>query len=81
MMMVYSLMLCSMPQHGHCILKVCGRGGGSFGLCGRLFSKPHSPGIRDVVRFGFAWLAWFCWPMPKAFPWLGEAAVEIFQLP
>lgn len=36
--------------------KACGQG--RIGLCGGLFSKPHSPDVPGVLQFGFAWLAW-----------------------
>lgn len=50
-------------------------------LCGGLSTKPHSPGVWSVVWFGFAWLAWFCVPSKKVFPFsgLGEVVATIFQ--
>lgn len=77
MLTVYSRILCFMPKKWLLYLPGAGPGacrareGGSFGLFGWAFSKPHCPGIpwRCAVRFCLACLALFA--HQKAFPFPG----------
>lgn len=61
---------------------VRGQGGGSFGLFGWFVQSLTTQAFHGPVRFGFAWLVWFCWPRRESFSFsgLGESAAAIFQL-
>lgn len=52
MMILYPLIICSIPKNGCCRFKVGPGQRGALELLCRLFLKPHSPGVHGQADWG-----------------------------